>query len=324
MGRKMGKATRDAFGEALADAGSDERIVVVDGDVGNSTKTEAFGKKYPERFFNTGIDESNMVGIAAGLAANGKTAVASSFAVFLAANAYDQIRMSVALPHVNVKLVGSHAGVSIGEDGPSQMAIEDIALTTALGGFTVIVPSDEFSTRALTKEMLQMAGPVFFRTGRPKTPIIYDDKQEFEIGRANLLREGNDVTIIANGHMVARALDAAEKLAEQNINARVIDMHTVKPLDREALESAARETRGIVVCEEHLAHGGLGSAVAMALAQIHPVPMRFVNLGDKYAESGKGEELMDVYGLSVDNIVQAASELAEQHELRMTDMPTAR
>src|SRR5919202_2007201 len=275
MSRKMGKATRDAFGEALAEAGSDERIVVVDGDVGNSTKTETFGKRYPDRFFQTGIDESNLVGIAAGLAANGKTAVAASFAVFLTANAYDQIRMCVALPHLNVKLVGSHAGVSIGEDGPSQMAIEGIALTTALGGVTVIVPADEFSTRALTKKLLQMEGPVFLRTGRPKTPIVYDANTDFEIGQAARVREGDDVTIVANGHMVARALDAADQLAERNIQARVIDMHTVKPIDRAALESAARETRGIVVAEKHPAHGGLGAAVAYTLAQTRPVPMRF-------------------------------------------------
>ena len=323
MERKMGKATRDAFGEALAEAGSDEKIVVVDGDVGNSTKTEVFGKKYPDRFFQTGIDESNLVGVAAGLAANGKTAVAASFAVFLTCNAYDQMRMSVALPHLNVKFVGSHAGVSIGEDGPSQMAVEDLALTTALGGVTVIVPADEFATRALTKEMLNMIGPVFLRTGRPKTPMVYDDQTEFEIGKAVQLRDGNDVTLVANGHMVARALDAADQLAERQIQARVIDMHTVKPIDRDALERAANETKGIVVCEEHLAHGGLGAACAMAVAESRPAPMRFVNLGDKYAESGKGEELMDEYGLSVEDIVEAARDLVE-HQVTLSDMPSPR
>ncbi len=323
MAFKLGKPTRDAFGEALAEAGADPRIDVLDGDVNNSTRTEFFKEKYPDRFFNCGIAESNMVGIAAGLAANNKVAVCASFAVFITANAFDQIRMDVALPHLDVKIVGSHAGVSIGEDGPSQMAIEDIALTTALGGFTVIVPSDEFETRALTREMLQLVGPVFFRTGRPKAPIIYDANSKFEIGKAVTVRNGNDVTIVANGLMVARALEAAEQLAQSGIQARVLDMHTVKPLDKESLESAARETKGIIVAEEHLAHGGLGSAVAYTLSQMNPVPMRFVNLGDKYAESGKGDQLMDVYGLSVQNIVNAAQELA-QHQVRMTDIPIPR
>lgn len=309
MELKMGKPTRDAFGEALRDAGADPRIVVVDGDVNNSTRTEYFAQKYPDRFFNVGIAESNLVGVAAGLAANGKTVVAASFAVFLMANAFDQIRVAVAFPHLNVKLVGSHSGVSIGEDGPSQMAIEDIALATALPEVAVIVPSDEVSTRALTKAMLAYDGPVYIRTGRPKTPILYSDDAAFQIGKANQVRAGKDVTIVANGHLVARALLAADQLAVKKINARVIDMHTVKPLDENILLRAARETKGIVVAEEHLAHGGLGSAVAMFLAAHQPTPMRFVNLGDQFAESGKGDELMDKYGLSVDAIVKAAREL---------------
>ena len=309
MEMKMGQATRDAFGEALRDAGADTRIVVVDGDVNNSTRTEYFAQKYPDRFFNVGIAESNLVGIAAGLAANGKIAVAGSFAVFLTANAFDQMRMAVAFPHLNVKFVGSHSGVSIGEDGPSQMAIEDIALMTALPRVAVVVPSDAVSTRALTKAMLAYEGPVYIRTGRPKTPLIYPDSTAFEIGKANQVRAGKHVTIVANGHLVARALQAAERLEYVKIEARVLDMHTVKPLDEEALLSAARETKGIVVAEEHLAHGGLGSAVAMFIAAHHPTPMRFVNLGDRFAESGKGDELMDKYGLSVNDIVRAAQAL---------------
>ncbi len=322
MARKMGKATRDAFGEALREAGSDKKIVVVDGDVNNSTRTEYFAEKYPDRFFNVGIAESDLVDVASGLAANGKTAVAASFAVFLTANAFDQMRMGVALPHYNVKLVGSHAGVSIGEDGPSQMAIEDLALTTALPGFTVIVPADEFATRALTREMLSMTGPVYMRTGRPKAPIVYGEQSQFNIGQANLVREGNDVTIVANGLMVARAFDAADRLAGRRVQARVIDMHTVKPLDKQMLVRAARETRGVVVCEEHLAHGGLGAACAMALAEMAPTPMRFVNLGDKYAESGPGDQLMDLYGLSVTNIVEAVTDLLD-HQVQMRDIPLA-
>lgn len=301
-----GPATREAFGEALAEAGSDERIVVVDGDVNNSTFTNGFMERYPERFFNAGIAESNMVGIAAGLAAAGKIAVASSFSTFLMSNAFDQIRMSVAFPNMNVKLVGSHAGISIGEDGPSQMAIEDIALACALPGFTVIVPADGTSARAATKAMLEREGPTFLRCGRPKVPVIYDQGADFQLGRANQLRDGDDVTIIANGIMVAMALDAAEALRGEGIEARVVDMHTVKPIDIQAIESAANETRGIVVAEEHLAYGGLGATVSMVVSEKKPSRMAFVNVGDTYATSGKPEELLTQYGLTPAAITDAA------------------
>ena len=301
-----GAATREAFGEALAELGSDERIVVVDGDVNNSTFTNHFAKKYPERFFNAGIAESNMVGIASGLAGSGKIPVAASFSIFLMANAYDQIRMSIAFPNQNVKLVGSHAGISIGEDGPSQMAIEDIALACALPGFTVIVPADGASAAAATKAMIEREGPTFLRCGRPKCPVIYDGDFDFQIGKANQLRDGDDVAIIANGIMVAMALDAAEGLAEQGIQARVIDMHTVKPVDAEAIERAANETKAIVVAEEHLAHGGLGSIVSMVVAERAPTRMAFVDVGDTYATSGKPDELLVQYGLTPDAILDAA------------------
>jgi transketolase len=301
-----GAATREAFGEALAELGSDERIVVVDGDVNNSTFTNHFAKKYPERFFNAGIAESNMVGIASGLAGSGKVPVAASFSIFLMANAYDQIRMSIAFPNQNVKLVGSHAGISIGEDGPSQMAIEDVALACALPGFTVIVPADGPSAAAATKAMIEREGPTFLRCGRPKCPVIYDGDFDFQIGKANQLREGDDVAIIANGIMVAMALDAAAGLAEQGIEARVIDMHTVKPVDAEAIERAANETKAIVVAEEHLAHGGLGSIVSMVVAERAPTRMAFVDVGDTYATSGKPDELLVQYGLTPDAILDAA------------------
>ena len=247
--REMGKATRDAFGRALEAIGADSpNIVVVDGDVGNSTRTEWFGAKFPERFFNVGIAESNLVGVAAGLAASGKTSLVASFAAFIMCNAYDQIRMAVAYPHLNVKVVGSHAGISIGEDGASQMGIEDVALASALPGFVVIVPADDSSTKAATAAMLEYVGPVYLRVGRPEVPRIYPaDKVPFTIGKANVLREGTDVTIIANGLMVAPALDAAETLAGQNVSVRVLDMHTVKPIDRAALEAAAKETGALVV-----------------------------------------------------------------------------
>lgn len=312
-GLSMGPATRDAFGEALRDAGERfPEVVVVDGDVGNSTRTELFAKAFPDRAFNVGIAESNMVSVAGGLAASGKTPVVASFACFLLCNAYDQIRMSVAFPGLNVKLVGSHAGISIGEDGPSQMGIEDVALAGTLPGVAVIVPADGPSTAKATEAMLRHRGPTYLRLGRPKVPVVYTDGCDFEIGRAITLREGNDVTLIANGLMVAAALDAAAILADEGVSARVLDMHTVKPLDEQAVAQAARETGGIVVAEEHLAFGGLGSAVAAAAARRAPVPMAFVNLGDQYAESGDPEGLLQKYGLTADAVADAARSLIKR------------
>jgi transketolase len=305
-GLEYGKATRDAFGAALRDlASSHPNVVVVDGDVNNSTRTEYFGKEHPERMFNVGIAESNLVGVASGLAACGKVPVAASFAVFLMDNAYDQIRMTVAFPNANVKLVGSHSGISIGEDGPSQMAIEDIALATALPNFTVLVPADAASTQAATNAMLDMVGPVYLRTGRAKAPVIYPDQVPFEIGKANQVRTGSDVTIIACGLMVAAALDAAQELSEDGIEARVLDMHTLKPIDIEAIEQAARETGAIVTAEEHLLEGGLGSIVARVVAERSPVPMEFVGIRNTYAESGQPQELLEKYGLMPADIVRS-------------------
>jgi transketolase len=306
--RELGKATRDAFGRALEASGADHpNIVVVDADVSNSTRTEWFGKKHPERFFNIGIAESNLVGIAAGLASAGKTSVIASFAAFITCNAYDQLRMSVAYPHLNVKVVGSHAGISIGEDGASQMGIEDVSLACSLPGFVVIVPADEESTTAATTAMLEHVGPVYLRVGRPEVPKIYTGgSTPFQIGVANQVRDGSDLTIVANGLMVAPALDAAETLAGEGINARVLDMHTVKPIDRAALESAAKQTGALVVAEEHLAHGGLGSVVAMTVAEIHPVPIRYVNLGDQFGESGAPDALLEKFGLTAAKVAEAA------------------
>jgi len=306
--RELGKATRDAFGRALEALGADHpNLVVVDADVSNSTRTEWFGKKYPDRFFNIGIAESNLVGIAAGLAAAGKTSVIASFAAFITCNAFDQLRMSVAYPGLDVKVVGSHAGISIGEDGPSQMGIEDVALACALPGFVVIVPADEASTRSATAAMLEHRGPVYLRVGRPEVPRVYTSAPPpFEIGKANRLRDGSDLTIVANGLMVALALDAAEFLAGEGLSARVLDMHTVKPIDRAALEAAANETGALVVAEEHLEHGGLGSVVAMNAAGAHPMPIRFVNLGDQFAESGAPDALLEKYGLTAANVAAAA------------------
>lgn len=306
--RPLGKATRDAFGRALEAIGASRpEIVVVDADVSNSTRTEWFGKQNPDRFFNIGIAESNLVGIAGGLASCGKTPVIASFACFIMCNAYDQLRMSVAYPALNVKVVGSHAGISIGEDGASQMGIEDVGLACSLPGFTVIVPADDISTRLATQAMLDHSGPVYLRVGRPEVPRIYpEDSKSFIIGKANTVREGADLTIVANGLMVATALDAADSLASEGINTRVIDMHTVKPIDRDALAKAARETGAIVVAEEHLAHGGLGSIVAQVIAEEHPVPIRFVNVGDSFGESGSPEGLLEKYGLTAEKVAEAA------------------
>jgi transketolase len=306
--RELGKATRDAFGRALEALGADHpEIVVVDADVSNSTRTEWFGKKHPDRFFNIGIAESNLVGVAAGLASSGKTSVIASFAAFITCNAYDQMRMSVAYPQLNVKIVGSHAGISIGEDGASQMGIEDVSLACSLPGFVVIVPADEESTKAATRAMIEHVGPVYLRVGRPDVPKLYTDGSvPFTIGKANQLRDGSDVTIVANGIMVAMAMDAAETLEGAGIKARVLDMHTVKPIDRDALLAAARDTGAIVAAEEHLSHGGLGSVVAYTIAELHPVPIRYVNLLDQFGESGAPDALLEKYGLTTGKIVEAA------------------
>jgi transketolase len=308
IGLEYGPPTRNAFGETLQAMGhKNPNLVVVDGDVGNSTRTGYFGKDFPRRFFNVGIAESNLIGVASGLAAAGKDVVAASFAVFLINNAYEQIRMSIALPQLNVKLVGSHSGISIGEDGPSQMAIEDIALATSLSNFTVIVPADAPSTSAATRAMFDQPGPVYLRTGRPEVPIVYrDDLDDFQIGKANQLREGRDLTIIACGLMVAEALEAADELSKSGVEARVVDMHTIKPLDIDAILRAAFETGAIVTAEEHVIQGGLGAGVARAVARLQPVPMEFVGIFNTYAESGTPEELLAKYGLMPADIVKAA------------------
>lgn len=310
IGLVQGMATRVAFGEELRDLGNDKpEVVVVDADLNNSTRTDIFAKAHPARFFNVGIAESNMIGVAAGLAASGKQAWVASFATFVMSNAYDQLRMSVAFPRWNVKVVGSHSGISIGEDGPSQMGIEDVSLACSLPGFVVVVPCDEYSTRAAVRAISEIDGPAYLRTGRMAAPVIYQDGARWQLGKANEVRPGNDLTIIVNGLMVAAALEAAAALEKDGFSVRVLDMHTVKPLDVEAVTNAARETGRILVVEEHLAHGGLGSAVAMAVGANHPVPMRFVNLADKFAESGSPEALLQKYGMNWENVYRAAKEL---------------
>jgi transketolase len=307
---KQGKSTREAFGLALAQIGEQyPDIVVLDGDVHNSTRTEHFAKKFPHRFFNVGIAEANLVSTAAGMASSGKQPWLASFACFVMCNAYDQLRMSVAFPALNVKVVGTHAGISIGEDGPSQMGIEDVSLACSLPNFAVVVPADEPAMTEAVKALAQVRQPAYLRAGRPNVPIVYANGCALQLGKANKLREGKDLTLIANGIMVAAALEAAEKLAGQGTQARVLDMHTVKPCDDAAVLAAARETGGIIVAEEHLLHGGLGSVVAMSAAQQQPVPMGFVGLRDTFAESGTPESLLAKYGLTAAHIVDAALDL---------------
>ncbi len=306
IGLEYGLPIRNAFGEMLREIGRENPdLIVLDGDVGNSTRTNYFRDEFPDRFFNVGIAESNLIGVASGLWAAGKDVLAASFACFLLCNAYDQIRMSIAFPKADVKLVGSHSGISIGEDGPSQMGIEDIALATSLPNFTVLVPADEPSMRAATRAMFDHRGPVYLRSGRPRVPIVYEDNVEFEIGKANQLRDGSDVTIIACGLMVAAALEAAADLYEEGIEARVLDMHTVKPIDEAAIEEAARDTGAIVTAEEHVLNGGLGSEVARAVGKHYPVPMEFVGIDNEYAESGQPQELLEKYGLTPGDIEEA-------------------
>jgi transketolase len=302
---KMGAATREAFGQALLELGRDNpAVVALDADLSKSTMSVYFSKEFPERFFECGIAEANMVTIGAGLASAGKIPFASSFSAFVMTKAFEQMRVMVAYPNVNVKIVGTHSGISIGEDGPSQMSVEDLALACALPGFAVISPADEIAMKALVKRAAEHVGPVFLRAGRPKVPVVYSNGHDFAIGKSIELIEGSDVTVIAHGMLVAEAIRASESLEGAGISARVIDMHTIKPLDSDALVKAARETGAIVVAEEHLVDGGLGVRVAQALARIYPVPMEFVGLTG-YAESGTPDELLDKYGMRAANIAAA-------------------
>jgi len=313
-GFTFGKATRDAYGEALRDLGRDHpEIVVLDADLAKSTKSFTFGAEFPERFFNVGIQEANMVGMAGGLAHAGKVPFIHSFASFVILKGFDQLRMAVAYPHLNVKVVGSHGGISLGEDGASQQAIEDVALACGLPGFVVCVPSDEHQMRAAVRAAFEHHGPVYIRSGRPKAPLVYDaTPTDFAFGKGKRLREGTDVTLMANGLMVAACLVAAERLAADGVQARVVDMATVKPLDEDEVRAAAAETGGIVVAEEHLVTGGLGAMVAQAVCRLHPAPVAFVGLEDTYAESGAPAALLRKYGLTADAVLAAAERLLER------------
>lgn len=299
-------ATREALGPTLIrlqQEGLD--IVVVDADLGNSTSARKFKGEYPDRWFSFGVAEQNMFSAAGGLATMGYTVFASTFAVF-AEHAYDQIRMNIAQPNLNVKIVVSHAGVTVGEDGASAQSIEDIALFSSLMNFRVFVPADVVEAAAAHEIAARTSGPFMIRTGRSRERVIYAEGARLQIGKADQLRPGKDVTIVAIGTMVGRALDAAEALANAGIDARVLNMASVRPLDTEALISAATETGAIVVAEEHLAHTGLGGMCAQALAATVPVPMEFVAVPNRYGESGTSDQLMELMGLTPAHIVAAA------------------
>jgi transketolase len=310
---KMGVATREAYGQALVELGRKHpEMVVLDADLAKSTFSAKFQEQFPDRFFTCGIAEANMIGIAGGLALSGKMPFASSFAVFLADKGYDQLRMSIAYPHVNAKFCGSHGGISIGEDGPSQQSVEDLALMCALPGFVVLVPSDEFCARALVHRMAEHSGPVYMRTGRPKAPVIYGPDDTFQISKAKVHGSGRDVAIIACGLEVGYASQAQSQLEDEGISARVLDMHTIKPVDEDAVAAAARECGALVTAEEHVLEGGLGAQVARAAAKSYPVPMEFVGIKNTYAESGTPEQLMEKYGLTTPHIVSAVQRVLKR------------
>lgn len=300
-------ATRDAYGEALVELGRERRdVVVLDADLSKSTKTASFAKIFPERFFNMGIAEANLMGTAAGLAAAGKTPFVSTFAVFATGRAFDQVRNSIAYPHLNVKICATHAGISVGEDGASHQSIEDIALMRSLPGMTVIVPADGPETKQAVRAAAEYKGPVYIRLGRSGVPVIFDTDYKFTIGRAAVLRQGEDVALLACGIMVAEALEAARQLAEKGIRAAVLNVSTIKPLDVEAVVKAARATGAVVTCEEHNIIGGLGSAVAEVLGEECPVPLERIGVRDTFGQSGKPAELLEHYGLTAAHIVRAA------------------
>ncbi|MEW6620860.1 MAG: transketolase family protein [bacterium] len=303
-------ATRDAYGETLVKLGIENKdIVVLDADCSSSTRTSLFKEKFPDRFFNFGIGEANMMGFAAGLASCGKTVFASTFAVFGSARVFDQIRTSIAWPKANVKIVVTHAGISVGEDGASHQAIEDLALMRSLPNLTVIVPADGIETEKAVITAAKDSTPFYIRLGRAKFPIVFSDDYEFKIGKGTILKQGNDVTIIAIGLMVFEALQAAAELQKEGIKARVINMSTIKPIDKDIIIQAAIETGAIVTCEEHSIIGGLGSAVAEVLVENNPVAMKRIGVKDRFGLSGKPDELLERFEMKSTHIVQAVKEV---------------
>jgi transketolase len=307
------ESQRKQYGRALVELGKERGdIVVLDADLSSSTRTADFAAAFPERFFNCGIAEQNMMDTAAGFAVSGKTAFVSTFAVFGTGRCYDQIRQSIAYPKLNIKIVLSHAGITVGGDGASHQIIEDIALMRVLPNMTVIVPVDSPETYKVVKYIAKEKGPCYVRIGRSDVPTITDENTKFELGQAPVMRDGKDITLIGCGIMVSKCLEAAEELAKHGVDARVINLHTIKPMDEKTIVRAARETGGVVTAEEHSVMMGMGSAVAMVLVENFHVPMKRVGIPDVFGESGACDELMDKYGLTADNIVEAAHDVLKR------------
>ena len=302
-------ATRDGYGKGLVALGAEHPdVVVLDADLAGSTKTGMFAKAYPDRHFNCGIAEGNMMSVAAGLAAAGLTPFASSFAMFASGRAFEQIRNSIGYPALNVKIGASHGGMSVGEDGASHQCCEDFALMRSIPGMVVICPADGVEAEAATKAAYEYKGPVYLRMGRLAVPVFHEEGFTFRIGKGEVMRDGSDIAIIANGLMVYEAIQAGEKLAELGINARIINMSTVKPLDEELVLKAARECGKIITCEEHSVIGGLGEAVCSFLAENYPTPVKRIGVNDQFGFSGPAGEVLKAFGLCADNIVEVTKE----------------
>ena len=302
-------ATREAYGNALAELGEKYDFVVLDADLAAATKTGTFKKKFPERFFDCGIAEGNMMSVAAGIATTGKVVFASSFAMFAAGRAYEQVRNSIGYPHLNVKIGATHAGITVGEDGATHQCIEDFALMRAIPGMTVINPADAVEARAAVEAAINFVGPVYMRFGRYAVPVLNDkENYKFELGKGVEMKNGSDLTIIATGMMVGMALEAAETLAAKGISARVVNIHTLKPIDKDIIIKAAKETGAIVTAEEHSIIGGLGSAVAEVVGEGCPVPVVRLGVNDEFGHSGKVPPLLEMYGLTPANIVAKVEE----------------
>lgn len=303
-------ATRDAYGEALKELGGiNKNIVVLDADLSGSTKTSVFKEAYPDRFFNAGISEQSLMGTAAGLAAAGKTPFASTFAVFASGRAFEIIRNSICYPKLNVKIAATHAGLTVGEDGATHQAIEDLSLMRSLPNMVVLNPADGVETKKCIQKAAEYKGPVYIRLGRSKVPVIFEEDYDFQIGKGAMLKDGKDVTIIATGIMVGKALEARELLEKEGISARVINISTIKPIDKDIIIKAAKETKGIVTAEEHSIIGGLGSAVAEVVVENCPVKVERIGVNDTFGESGTGEALLEKYGLTAENIYEKAKKI---------------
>ena len=303
------KAIRQSYGEALADLGKkNEKIVVLDADLSSATKTNIFAKEFPERFLDMGIAEANMIGTAAGLATCGKIPYVSTFAAFAAGRAYDQIRCSVCYPKLNVKICVTHSGITVGEDGATHQMIEDISMMRTMPNMTVMTTSDDVETKWAVEEISKIEGPVYLRLARVKTSKIYDENQKFEIGKAIQIGEGTDATIFATGVTVEQALIAKEELQKQGIEVRVVDMHTIKPIDKEMIIKCAKETKKLISVEDHSVIGGLGSAISEVLTENYPVKLKRIGIKDCFGRSGKAEELIKYFGIDSESIKKAVQE----------------